>query len=107
MKFLASLISIYFLLLGAVPAVQVVRMQLIPECGSSCTKEQKPTKDTEGCDKRECSVSSCCYKNIFLEVPTKFTLHYFQDIEVNHNFWFNEIITSQNIFDIWHPPKAF
>lgn len=105
MKHLALIVSLYILSLSAVPAVQLLKDKLTSQCGQSCSKDSKSAKDSDGCDKRECSFFSCCYKSVYFFTETKYTFHYFPYVKLTNNFGFTEMITSFNLFDIWHPPK--
>ena len=105
MKYLAFIFSFYIISLTVAPAVQLLREKLAYECGKSCSDKSKSDKDSDGCNKRECSTFSCCYKNVFFFSHIKHTIHYFPDLVQTNNFGFNEMVTSYNLFDIWHPPK--
>lgn len=105
MKALASVLSLYILSLTIAPAVQVLQAQFL-SCRSACTKPSSDDRDKDGCDKKECTVFSCCFKTQILPpAPYKSKVFFIPELAIQHNFKPNRNYISIGSSDIWHPPR--
>ena len=104
MKLIALILSTYILSLAFSPVISLALRS--GDCGTSCTKDTLPDKDSDGCPKDACAPFSCCLKNLF---PPHFSIKYTalpdMPIEVKDNFVQQNGLVSLRSFDIWHPPR--
>ena len=106
MKHFAFILSFYILSLASAPVIQITFAKLTAKCQNSCSKESKPIKENDGCEKRGCSLITCCYNSLLLFISeTKFSFLDYFPITVENNFNLEQVLHSFNLFDIWHPPK--
>lgn len=105
MKAFASLLSFYFLSLTIAPAMQALQAQFL-SCKSACTKPSADDRDKDGCDKKECTVFSCCFKTQLLPPASyKSKIVFMPELAIQHNFKPSQDYISIGAFDIWHPPR--
>ena len=105
MKHLALIYGLFILSLTVAPAVQVLHAKFL-SCESSCSKKTTSEKDSDGCDKRTCTVFSCCFKTqVFLPVQYNIANVFRPELIILHNFKPKKNYISLRSFDIWHPPR--
>ena len=106
MKYFALILSFYILSLAAAPIIQIAHAKLTAKCHNSCSKESKPMKENDECEKRGCSLITCCYNSLLLFITeAKYSFQQHFPITIENNFNLRQVFKSFNLFDIWHPPK--
>lgn len=104
MKTFAKIISLYFLILIALPAVKMVAMQFEGNC---CEATHKcSTEIPKGCQKQKC-VLNCSF------VTSQFIVQQIHHISFNsaielmqkNNLSYENVLKANYQNNIWHPPK--
>jgi hypothetical protein len=91
--------------LAVVPVIPLAQAKLASGCAASCSQKPDREKDTDGCNKRECTVFACCYKLFFFIRSEHYTSPFTSETVAENNFGSNEVIFSYQLSDIWHPPN--
>jgi hypothetical protein len=105
MKILAAALSIFILSVAFAPAVQILHSEFSSRKGKCCMKPVSE-KEESGCDKKSCTVFSCCFKiPAFPPSPYKYHNVFLPELKVKHNFKPKKNYISFRSFDIWHPPR--
>jgi hypothetical protein len=105
MKIFAKIISIYFLILIALPAIKMVAMQFEGNC---CEATHKcSSENSKGCQKEKCILS-------FNFNTSQFIIQQIHHISYNHepefeqkdNLAYEKVFIAKYQSTIWHPPKT-
>lgn len=105
MKYVAVIFSVFILSLTIAPAIQILHAKF-SSCENSCSKKTTSDKDADGCDKKTCTVFSCCFKTqVYPPVQYRITNVFQPELVVLHNFKPKKDYISLRSFDIWHPPR--
>lgn len=105
MKMLSAILSFYILGLTLTPALQLLKSKFL-SCKESCSNIPGSEKDNDGCDKKTCTVFSCCFKTqAYPPIQYKVDSTFYSEFAILQNFKPNKDYISLKSFEIWHPPK--
>lgn len=105
MKIFAFVFSFFIFSLTIAPAVNLLHTKF-SSCKDSCSEKSTSQKDSDGCEKKTCTVFSCCFKTqVFPPLQYKNNDTFQLKVIVKQNFKPKKNYISFQLFDIWHPPK--
>jgi hypothetical protein len=106
MKTLARILSFYFLILIAIPAIKVVKSQLESNCSAICHKENRSV-NPKGCQKGKCILNFNFGTGQFIVQQIQ-SVSFNTDFEIadKDNLSYEKVFIANYKNIIWHPPKS-